>query len=100
MKYETISALRISLYDCVDVSETPAGILKPYIPNKYKNRAWIPQTMGDQIWVLFEFEDAIQRDTWEKSLPANISNFLDRKLIPHALDFGWGVRNMNGFIIK
>ena len=30
---------------------------------------WIPQTLGDQIWKLYEFETVEQRDSFMKSPP-------------------------------
>lgn len=91
---ENISALRVDLYCC---EEQPAKILQPFIPNNYKYRSWIPQTMGDQIWVMYEFHNELDRLEWEKTLPENIEKWLDRELIESALEFGWHIRDQNGF---
>ena len=93
---DNISALRIELYECR--LETPAGILRPYLPVNYTNRAWIPQTVAEQIWALFEFEDQEEREKWEGSLPGNIRKWLDRGLINDALTYGWYTRDLNGFV--
>lgn len=92
-----ISALRVDLYGCN--SESAASQLKPYAPDTpdFAHLAWIPQTLGDQIWVLFEFFSEEDRITWESTLPEHIRKWLDRNLIKHALPYGWHVRNMNGF---
>lgn len=91
---ECISALRVDLYNC---EGRPSYILSPFLPKKYKNKAWIPQTMGDQIWVLYEFYTIEDRLEWESTLPERIKNWLDRKLIKSALIYGWHIRNVNGF---
>lgn len=94
MEHDTISALRIDLYACTG---RPSTILRPYEPKEFKNHAWIPQTIGDQIWVLYEFETTEQRVAWEISLPQEIAMYLDRGLIEYALPYGWSVRDPNGF---
>jgi hypothetical protein len=38
-------------------------------PSNVTARAWIPQTLGDQIWKLYEFETAEQRDDFMNSPP-------------------------------
>ena len=93
-----IGVLIVDMYDCVDF--TPREILKPYIPIKIENEAWIPQTMGDQVWVMYEFHSEENRLKWEESLPENISNWLlkDRnKISRYVKQYGWGIRNENGF---
>jgi len=95
MTKESVSALRVDMYDCI--KETPAIILKPFTPENSINKAWIPQTMGDQIWVLYEFKTKKDREEWENMLPENISKWLDRGLIEVAQDYGWHIRNANGF---
>lgn len=94
LKHDTISALRIHLHDC-DVS--PGQIIKRAMPQEYEQRAWIPQTMGDQIWALFDFKTRDAREKWEASLPQEIKGWLDRELIEHALPYGWQIRDINGF---
>ena len=96
--HEKISALRVDLWDCND--ESAAAQLKPYAPDTpdFAHLAWIPQTLGDQIWVMFEFFSEEDRIAFEKRLPKHISKWLDRDLIKHALEYGWNVRDMNGFI--
>lgn len=91
-----ISALRIDLWDCE--GKTPAEIVFPHIPENTVNKAWIPQTMGEQIWCLFEFKNEEERIEWESSLPPLIKKWLDRNLITHALSYGWHIRDINGFI--
>ena len=93
---ENISALRVRLYDC---EERPADILRPHLPKEFKRRAWIPQTLGDQIWMMYEFETKEQREVWEKTLPESIAKWIDRDLIQQVLSYGWNVRDMNGFIV-
>lgn len=94
MDHETISALRVDLYDC---ETAPRDILRPLLPKNATQHAWIPQTLGYQIWVLYEFATKQDRETWEAALPAKVASWLDRKLIHNALTYGWHVRDVNGF---
>jgi hypothetical protein len=96
MKTDNISAMRISIYDC---ETTPADLIKPFIPKNYTRVAWIPQSMGDQVWVLFEFPSLEDRQSWECELTLELFNMLDRRLIKDAARFGWGVRDFNGFLV-
>lgn len=97
MQRGTISALRMNLYQCDPHS--PSEILKPHVPTNYTQCAWIPQSLGDQVWVMYNFKNKKARKAWEASLPEQISNWLDRKLITVALVYGWHIRNYNGFIV-
>lgn len=82
---DNISALRIHMQECY---EAPRLILAPHKPHMAISEAWIPQTMGEQIWAIYTFTNSQDRIDWELSLPQHISKWLDRKLIPHALKFG------------
>ena len=93
-----ISALRVDLYDCI--TQRAAEILKPHIPENTINNAWIPQTMGVQIWVLYEFKTELARVEWENGLPDLIKSWLDRTLLDHALSYGWNTRDANGFVVN
>lgn len=92
---DTISALRVHLFDC---ETSPGEAIKKVMPQKYERRAWIPQTMGDQVWVLFDFETQGAREEWEASLPPEVKRWLDRDLIEYALPYGWLIRDANGFV--
>lgn len=92
--YSCISALRVDLYDC---DGPPAEIIRVYAPVRYCRRAWIPQSIADQIWVLYEFESEEERVRWECGLDGIMKKWLDRGLIKHALPYGWAVRDINGF---
>lgn len=95
--YSTVACLRVDLYDCGD--RAPRDILSPIYPDNLKRRAWIPQTLGDQIWVLYDFNSVEERVAWEEKLPDQVRKWLDRNLIPHAVTFGWEVRDFNGFVV-
>ncbi len=79
-----ISALRIMMQDCY---EAPRLNLAPHKPHMAIDEQWIPQTMGDQVWVTYTFKTEEDRIDWEMSLPDHILKWLDRTLIPHALKF-------------
>jgi hypothetical protein len=93
-QHETISALRVDLYEC---DELPADIVHREKPINAIRRKWIPHTMGDQIWVLYDFETLADREAWEATLSPRMRGWLDRELIPHALPFGWHTLDINGF---
>ncbi len=92
---DNVSALRIELG-----REPPGQLVKAEWPKKFTRRAWVPQTMGDQVWCFFEFETKEERKAWEKGLSDKLRPFLDRDIIPYIRRFGWHIRDMNGFIIK
>lgn len=95
---EKISALRICMYDCYP--NAPRDLIGGHEPNNHIKYAWIPQTMGDQVWVMYLFESKIDREKWENTLPKNVAKYLDRDLISIALDFGWRTINANGFVVN
>ena len=37
-------------------------------PKKYSDYVWIPQTMGDQVWIWFEFDTVAERKQYEKEM--------------------------------
>lgn len=94
---ENISALRVDLYDC---KLPPRDYIRGYEPENALNSAWIPQTICEQIWVLYEFKSQTERLEFEASLPAEVSRWLDRTLLPHALTYGWKTLDLNGFTVE
>jgi len=89
--YDNISALRIGqefLPDAVRKIPKPSNALRD---------AWIPQTVTDQVWIMFEFANVNERLAWEQRLPEPFKACLYRKIIPEALKFGWATRDANGF---
>ena len=93
-----ISALRVELNDWYDLSgQRFAEVFCQYKPSKFSKKAWIPQTLGDQIWILYEFDAEQDRLNWESTLPMRISKYLSREVIEYALPYGWHIRDVNGF---
>lgn len=95
---DLISALRVDIYDCH--LERPATIISREKPKNFVQYAWIPQTICDQIWVLYQFETVEERLSWESSLSPLLKKWLDRKLIDYALSYGWQSRDENGWPAK
>jgi len=81
-----IKALRIDLYEC---TERPAAILKPFEPKNAIEYAWIPQTIGDQIWVVFRFANASDAEAWAASLSPQLAGWLDDKVKGAAQQYGF-----------
>jgi hypothetical protein len=96
--YAFISAVRIDLMK-IDVS---AGeFMRPWWPVSHVREAWIPQTICDQVWCLFEFADVLDRTTWETTLiNGPVYDMLDRSLVTQAEHYGWVIRDFNGFEIR
>ncbi len=90
-----ISAMRIDVFE---FDELLREKLRAHFPVGYVRRAWIPQTMGDQNWSFFGFLCTGDRVAWEQSLPEELGRMLDRNLVPRIRHYGWGVRDMNGFL--
>ncbi len=95
--HDDIAALRLNL---MDFDKAPGKVLKPYWPvaPDLVEYAWVPQTMGDQIWVAFRFVNGTARQLWELLLPPELAACLDRALIALVLPYGWHSRDVNGFI--
>lgn len=85
----TIKALRVDLYEC---KERPALILKPFEPSNAIDSAWIPQTIMDQIWVVYRFANAEDANAWAASLSPQVAAWLDDKVKRHAQGYGFDVR--------
>lgn len=81
-----IKALRIDLYGC---TERPALILKPFEPKNAIEYAWIPQTIGDQIWVVYRFANAVDAEAWTASLSPQLAGWLDDKVKGAAQQYGF-----------
>lgn len=94
--YPTISALRVCLLGLAD-NEHAGAIIDEVKPAKATRNAWIPQTIADQIWVLYDFASEADRLEWEATLPPRVAKWLDRKVIPWGLKFGWHTRDANGW---
>src|SRR4249919_1056772 len=97
MNYDTVSALRIGLRDCSS-DERPSEVIWRERPMNATRHAWIPQTLGEQIWVLYDFPSKEEREGWESGLSPRVAKWLDRKLLPFAIEqYGWQTRDANGF---
>ncbi len=93
-EYPEISALRIDMYDI----EKPArDFIAPIEPQNAIARAWIPQSLGDQIWVMWKFKTQQEREQFEAGLPSEVARWIDRGVIKFAIGFGWHTRDFNGF---
>ena len=75
---ELFSCLRVYLYDC---DERPALILERVKSKNGKQIQWIPQTICDQVWVIYQFQTEKDKLDWEKLLPKQVSNWIDKNLL-------------------
>lgn len=97
--YHCVSLLRIDLFDCRH--KTPSAYMREVKPTNFTREAWIPNTMGDSVIVLYEFPNETDRLAWESSLPADVSRWLDRRNIAHwVTHFGFSIRDENGFLME
>ena len=60
MKKENTIGFRVSLYDCTN----PQEFWEKIKPDNCIASIWIPQTIGDQIWMWFEFINKTERDNF------------------------------------
>lgn len=88
---DTISALRINLWDTTSPYQHPGTLINSVAPTNALRHAWIPQTIMDQIWALYEFASVEDREAWERGLPDGVSRWLDRRLVTAADKYGWEV---------
>lgn len=40
-------------------------------------KAWVPQTLGDQVWIFYEFKSWEQKDGWVKNLPVELLKMIE-----------------------
>lgn len=66
MKKENMIGFRVSLYYCNDWHE----FWKDIKPTNCISSAWIAQTIGDQIWMWFEFANKEDKKQFLKELKA------------------------------
>lgn len=92
-----ISAMWVDVYQ---FSDDVREKLRANFPINYVRRAWIPQTMGDGSWSFFGFLCTADRVGWEQSLPKELHSMLNREHMDVIRKYGWGVRDMNGFIVN
>ena len=95
---ETVSALRVDLYDLVD-DKHPADVLNEFRPTDLVQEAWIPQTLGDQIWIAYQFRSVEERLAWEAQLNESIKRWLAPELVDPILEIGMKIFDFNGFEI-
>ncbi len=67
--FENTAFLRLQIWNLQDIGTTPQEIAKEIHPANYLNRLWIPQTLGDQIWLWYEFESREEKDNFLAGLP-------------------------------
>lgn len=64
MKKELTVGFRVSLYEVMN----PRELWSKLKPEKCKDSVWVPQTLGDQIWMWFEFENLEEKNEYLDSL--------------------------------
>jgi len=88
MKYRVI--FRISLYK----KDSPSELFRDIKLDYHIRSIWIPQTLGDQVWMGFEFKNEldkykyikqIETYTWNNPEPFNPSNIETWKLIDYMM---------------
>ena len=66
MKKENIVGFRVSLYEC----NNPQQFYKNVRPDNCIDELWLAQTIGDQIWIWFEFANKKDKKEYIKQLKA------------------------------
>jgi hypothetical protein len=78
MKKELMVGFRLDMYEV----SNPQLLAKKLRPENCKRSIWIPQTMGDQIWLWFEFETQEEKEKYISQL-RTIGNFKPKKNFMH-----------------
>jgi len=99
MKIKKIIAFRVNLWD---INKHPSEIFNKYKPLTSYRKAWIPQTIADQVWVFYGFYSEKDADEWIKTLPKCLIDSIDEDLIEDFKrdNWGWNIRDQAGFIVK
>ncbi len=90
MKIESTATLRFNLYELGDIKMSPQDVLKEIRPTNHINYAWIPQTLGDQIWVWYEFNTSEEKEEFLENLPIkykDIEGFIATCFTQKDLDY-------------
>lgn len=69
MKLENTATLRLHLWSLQDIGSSVQDCALEIQPDNFTDRAWIPQTLGDQVWLWYEFATPDIRDAFLASLP-------------------------------
>lgn len=57
----------------------------------WKRYQWIPQTLGDQVWIWFEFETVGLRDQFVAQIPGRFKHFYTESFKQEDLNFWKGI---------
>jgi len=60
------------LSDCVPAKFSSVLFGNKGLERFYTNRYWIPQTMGEQVWIVFEFDSKDKRNAFLTEIYGNI----------------------------
>lgn len=69
MKLANTAMLRLHVWELQDIGSSVQECALEIQPDNFIGRAWIPQTLGDQVWLWFEFATPELRDAFLASLP-------------------------------
>lgn len=64
MRKENVVGFRVSLY-----TDSPREVHQIVEPKNSIKRVWIPQTLADQVWIWFEFENFAHKEEYIMTLP-------------------------------
>lgn len=86
MQLKNMVAFNVDICDHI----SPQEFDKRYRPTKLKRRSWIPQTMGDCVWIWYEFESPEEARLYKKCLTEEarlrISKFIDQAILDRFKD--------------
>jgi len=57
---ENMVMFKVSVFNC----ENPQQLWKEILPTNCIESKWIPQTMGDQVWMWFEFRNQLDKEEY------------------------------------
>jgi hypothetical protein len=85
MKIDKTVMLRIWLQDvAMGKMKHPREWFENLAPTSIRSE-WVPQTMGDQIWLFYEFDDRQGKEAFLSELPDNLKPTVEAKLEVHHI---------------
>lgn len=90
MNINNTATLRLHLWELDDIGETPQSCMKEIMPKEYVDYKWIPQTLGDQVWLWIEFSSVVEKKNFLNTLPrkySGIKGFIATNFTQKDLDY-------------
>lgn len=96
LKIELCAQFRVVFAYPGEDKPSPQSVLQYCIDDgRFVRYHWVPQTLGDQVWIWVEFESSTILKNFTESLPLEIAQFLESCFTQKDLDYWSEVGSMN-----